>query len=65
MKRLEKKRAFIKRLAQYFANQAQHSIGLELKKKESEEWAELRSHTPLFGYQSMAEIEVELTEFLG
>ena len=62
----EKKAAFIKRLATYFAtDQGKWSIRLEMGSEDAKTWASLRSYTPLMGYPSVEEAEKLLTEFLA
>lgn len=62
----DRKRAFIKQLAQFLAgNSAHKSIELQMGKPHAQEWADLRSATPLFGWLTVEEAEKTLTEFLG
>jgi len=64
--RLEKKRRFIRALAEFLAgDQARKSIELQMGKDHAKEWAALRSACPLHGYPTVEEAEQELTEFLG
>jgi hypothetical protein len=65
--RLQRKRRFIRALAEYLAgtNQVAMSIGLEMGKPDAKEWAKVRSASPLFGYPTVDEAEKELTDFLG
>jgi hypothetical protein len=66
MDKNERKKRFIRALAEYLAgDQVKHSIGLELGKPESQQWAKLRGETPLFGYATVEEAEATLTEFLS
>lgn len=60
------KAEFIHALAEYLsANLARRSIELEMGKEAAREWAKLRDHTPLFGWQTVEEAEKALTEFLS
>jgi len=63
----ERKKQFIRALAEYLAgtNQVKHSIGLQLGKADAQEWANLRQLSPLFGYPTVEEAEAQLTEFLS
>lgn len=68
---LDKKARFIKALAQFLAgDQAKKSILLDPRMQGSphsslvQEWAALRSETPLFGYPTVEEAEKILTEWL-
>lgn len=66
MKQSEKKKRFIRALAEYLAGeQARMSIGLQLGKADAQQWAKLRQETPLFGYPTVDEAEETLTEFLA
>ena len=64
--RLEKKQAFIRKLAEFLAgpNSAKYSIMLEMGREEAKEWAAMRDLTPLFGYPTVDEAEKILREFL-
>ena len=63
--RLERKKEFIHQLSEFLVgNQAVKSIGLESGNKFAEEWAALRSCTPLRGYPTVEEGEKVLEEFL-
>lgn len=62
---MKTKEEFIKALAVYLVkDQARKSIELEMQKPAAEEWAALRSLTPLFGYPTVEEAVTVLTEFL-
>lgn len=62
----ERKKQFIRALAEYLAgDQVKHSIGLQRGKPDAQQWAKLRGLTPLFGYPTVEEAEVQLTEFLA
>jgi hypothetical protein len=64
-KRLDRKREFIKALAQFLVgNQAHKSILLQMEKPEAKEWAALRNATPLMGYPTVSEAIETLEEFL-
>lgn len=61
----DRKRDFIRALAEYFAgDSARKSIGLQMGKQWAKEWADLRGATPLLGYQTVDEAEQVLTRFL-
>lgn len=63
----ERKKAFIRALAEYLAGPQQVRKSLELlqaSKTNAKEWAALRNATPLFGYPTVDEAEIELTKFL-
>ena len=73
--RLDRKLAFIRQLAKFLIEHEAHkSMMLELgadpvsqalgKPSMAEEWARLRSTTPLQGYLSVDEAEQQLKEFL-
>ena len=64
--RLEKKQAFIHKLAEFLAgpNSAKYSILLQMDTEEAKDWAALRGLTPLFGYPTVDEAEEILREFL-
>lgn len=56
--------AFIRKLAEYLAgNQAEQSIRLSMGDEKAKLWSEIRSTTPLFGYPTIDEAEVQLTEW--
>lgn len=63
----ERKKLFIRELAEYLAgpNQAKMSVLLGMNNAEAEQWARLRGYTPLMGYPTVDEAEKALTEFLG
>lgn len=64
--RLERKRRFIRAIAEYLAgNQAMKSIWLEAGERGAKEWAALRAASPLFGYQTVDEAEAVLADFFG
>lgn len=59
------KKAFIKRLAEYFVvDQAKWSIKLSMNSADAKTWSELRNLTPLRGYPTLEEAEKVLSEFL-
>lgn len=62
----ERKKRFIRALAEYLAGPQQVGKSLELQasKTNAKEWAALRNATPLFGYPTVDEAEIELTKFL-
>jgi len=62
----ERKKVFIRVLAEYLAGpqQVRKSLELQAGKASAKEWAALRDATPLFGYPSVDEAEAELTRFL-
>ena len=64
--RIERKAAFIHKLADWLGgeNQARMSIMLQMGRQEAKVWADIRGATPLFGYPSVEEAEKLLTEFL-
>jgi len=63
--RRDKKVSFIKALAKFLVgDQAAKSIWLEMEKPLAKEWADLRNHTPIFGWIGEEEAEKILTEFL-
>jgi len=56
---------FVRELAVYLvANQATMSIKLQMGSPEAVTWAKLRGATPLFGYPTVDEAEVQLRDFL-
>ncbi len=65
--RLDRKKAFIRKLAEFFAGEgvAFKSIQLSMGNGNAIEWAALRGATPLFGYPTVDEAEATLTDFLG
>ena len=69
MTRLEKKKHFIKALAEFLGgtNQARMSIMLSMTgeaKVVADHWAALRDWSPLNGYPTVEEAEEKLKEFL-
>ena len=67
MDRLERKKEFIRALAEFLAgNEAKKSIELQMGNQWAKDWAKLRDAAPLFGYYPDIEKAVkELEEFLG
>jgi len=70
-KNAENKRRFIRQLAEFLAgNQAGKSIAMEVEARMkpvinwANQWAALRSTTPLFGYPTVDETEKILSVFL-
>ena len=60
------KAMFIRELADYLVkDQARKSIELEMGMVSAQEWARLRGKTPLFGYPTIEQAIVQLTNFLG
>lgn len=66
MNQKEKKKIFIRYLAEYLnENAGMKSIELEMKKPYILEWAKLRRASPILGYMTTDEAEKILTEFLS
>jgi hypothetical protein len=63
----EKKKVFIRVLAEYLAGPQQvgKSIELQMGKASAKEWLALRSATPLFGYPTVKDAEKTLAKFLS
>ncbi len=66
MEQPDRKKEFIRKLAEYLVGDQVHkSILLEMGTSEARQWAELRGTTPLSGYPTVEEAVEQLTEFLG
>jgi hypothetical protein len=62
---MRSKKVFIRSLAEYLSgNPAERSIRLSMGDKNAQEWANLRGHTPIFGYPSVEETEKILSDWL-
>lgn len=60
------KRRFCRVLAEYLVKGvAMMSICLEMKKPDAEQWAEIRSATPVRGYPTVDEAEKCLLDWFG
>ena len=60
------KKEFVQQLANYLAgNQALMSIKLQLRAEDALQWAALRATTPLRGWTTVEEAEIELTNWFG
>jgi len=62
-----RKQQFVRALAEYLAGtiSVEHSIRLQQNNPHAKIWAKVRSATPLFGYPTVQEAAVVLSEFLG
>jgi len=62
---IERKNEFIRQLAEFLVgDQAAKGIELQMGRKSAQQWALLRSKTPLSGYPTVDEAEKQLQEFL-
>jgi hypothetical protein len=62
----QRRKNFLHALAVFLSgDSARKSIDLEMGKPYAKEWAALRNATPIFGYLTVEETELQLTEFIG
>lgn len=61
-----RKQRFIRELAYYLVgNQVMKSIALQAGDEDAKQWATIRGTTPLYGYPTVGEAEMTLSDWLG